>query len=288
MSCGNEPIKEPDKFLFKVLISRLETMLRKYGSFLIDRTNFSELREIVKRLINNEYVEKQTIEKITNIHRWSVNDTYAVIRLQPEFRHEWQLHTTYLIPQIERQWLGTCALEYMNYVIILINKSLYTMSSGKDIQHELAYFIREGLMLAGVSRSFSDLTQLSAYYKQTEIAVSMGRLTTPTTWCYYFDDYALRFWQKHGIGDFSPEQICCNVLIKLKQYDRENSTQLYTTLVSICKNNYNFSKAADALFIHRTSLIYRVNRIVELTKLDLDNTEQRLYLELSYRYLEET
>lgn len=285
--CEKSYLKETYKFVLRALNYHIEVMLRKYGSFLNQNNDFSALRTIFCELLGNKNIDKQYLEHVFNSYNWNSNDEYILVRLQPEFRHEWQLHASYLIPLIERQWTGTCAVEYSDYVLVVVNKRMFRLKHEKDFKQELAYFIRDGLMMAGVSRTFTDIEHIFNYYRQTEIAVSMGMLYKPNGWCYYFDDYALHYWQKNGLSNFSPEQICSRVLLLLLEHDRENNTQFYETLVVLCKNNYNYSQAAKALFIHRTTFLYRMERIKEITHLDIENNDTRLYLELSYRYLEE-
>ena len=47
------------------------------------------------------------------------------------------------------------------------------------------------------------------------------------------------------------------------------------------------SQAANRLYIHRSTFINRMERIQELTRLNLDDYDTRLYLELSFRLLQE-
>jgi purine catabolism regulator len=63
----------------------------------------------------------------------------------------------------------------------------------------------------------------------------------------------------------------------------EGGGELLRTLEAYFRHNGNISQAADALFIHRNTLIYRMERIAEITGLDLDNTETRLALQLALR-----
>ncbi|WP_415536495.1 helix-turn-helix domain-containing protein [Dehalobacter sp. 4CP] len=48
-----------------------------------------------------------------------------------------------------------------------------------------------------------------------------------------------------------------------------------------CERNY--VKTAEKLFIHRNYLLYRIERISELTGLDLDSPDIRLHILMSYR-----
>jgi DNA-binding PucR family transcriptional regulator len=44
----------------------------------------------------------------------------------------------------------------------------------------------------------------------------------------------------------------------------------------------SFTKAAKKLFIHRTTMFYRLNKIQEIADIDHDNPEARLHLMLSF------
>ena len=53
------------------------------------------------------------------------------------------------------------------------------------------------------------------------------------------------------------------------------------TLESYFEHNGNMTQTAEALFIHRNTLIYRLERIAEIADLDLDKPETRLAVQLA-------
>ena len=66
----------------------------------------------------------------------------------------------------------------------------------------------------------------------------------------------------------------------LETHDRERNGDLVRTLEVFFAANANASEAADRLFLHRNSLLYRLERIQELTGLDLKDHRARLALQL--------
>ena len=62
---------------------------------------------------------------------------------------------------------------------------------------------------------------------------------------------------------------------------QENSLELLRTLESYFAHNGNISQTAEALFIHRNTLIYRLERISTILNLDLEKPETRLALQLA-------
>ena len=69
----------------------------------------------------------------------------------------------------------------------------------------------------------------------------------------------------------------------LRKYDRQHQTELYRTLYVFLCMERNVVASAKALFIHRNSMLYRLQRIEQLLGLDLDDVELRMYLMLSYQ-----
>ena len=91
---------------------------------------------------------------------------------------------------------------------------------------------------------------------------------------------------QNASGEF-PVKICDSEKVRLLwEYDKEHQTEFYKTLKVYLENNENAVQSARELFIHRSTFLYRLERIKEMTGLDLNNPDMRLYCLLSYRILE--
>ena len=73
-------------------------------------------------------------------------------------------------------------------------------------------------------------------------------------------------------------EYCNSKLDKLEEYDHANGTFLKETLLAYYMNGFNTVKTAEALFIHRNSLMYRLKKIEELLEMEL--TDYMEYLDL--------
>ena len=58
------------------------------------------------------------------------------------------------------------------------------------------------------------------------------------------------------------------------------------TLRVYLEHNLNTVQTAKALFIHRSTFLYRLERIKALLETDLEDPEELFYLNLSFRLLE--
>lgn len=65
----------------------------------------------------------------------------------------------------------------------------------------------------------------------------------------------------------------------LLDYDRENNADLVSVLRTYLNNNGSTHKTADALFVHRNTINYRLSKIQDLTGLDLSLIDSRLQLQ---------
>ena len=72
----------------------------------------------------------------------------------------------------------------------------------------------------------------------------------------------------------------------LAEHDRERRSDLVRTLRAYFAAGGNASEAADRLFLHRNSMLYRLERIGKLTGLDLRDPGVALALQLGLLALE--
>ncbi|RYL92552.1 transcriptional regulator [Sporolactobacillus sp. THM7-4] len=61
-------------------------------------------------------------------------------------------------------------------------------------------------------------------------------------------------------------------------YDDSHYEVLAQTFMTYCQCNMNLSETSRKLFLHRNSLVYRLNKIARLTSLDISNFEHCFYL----------
>ena len=75
------------------------------------------------------------------------------------------------------------------------------------------------------------------------------------------------------------EAFCREALGPLLDY--EGGGDLLETLEAYCERLGNLTQTAEKLFIHRNSLLYRMERISQIAGLDLNNPDTRLAVHLA-------
>lgn len=81
-------------------------------------------------------------------------------------------------------------------------------------------------------------------------------------------------------------RFCREVMGPLVDYDTQHRSSLVQTIGAYFEHHGNISQTAEALYIHRNTLLYRLERIQELTGQSLDEADMRLALHLALKLLQ--
>lgn len=72
----------------------------------------------------------------------------------------------------------------------------------------------------------------------------------------------------------------------IAHHDDAHGTEWLKTLWSFLRNDSRAQRTGEELFLHRNAVLYRLNRIQELTGIDLTDAEERAYLRASLMFHE--
>jgi len=133
----------------------------------------------------------------------------------------------------------------------------------------------------GVSRVVDDVPGLRAAVAQALDALALGRRIEGRLSPHYYDDLGLYRLLAGLRARDEVQRFYEETLAPLARYDATHGTELVRTLDCFFAQNANASQTSRALYIHRNTLGYRLQRIVEITGLDLDDAEARMALQLA-------
>lgn len=163
----------------------------------------------------------------------------------------------------------------------------YTIESLRAFVQEMTVFLRSILakdesFTLGVGKQTRSIRCLYKSYNQ---ALSIQKLQEnkkiDPDLCFYndFGIYKLLMGieDKEILFDFYQ-----NSIAPIIDYDEKNNSDLYETLRCYLSNNGSVKETADALFVHRNTINYKLNKIEDLLGVDLSTNETRLTLTLGY------
>ncbi|SHJ28393.1 PucR family transcriptional regulator [Hespellia stercorisuis] len=176
---------------------------------------------------------------------------------------------------------GTYVTFHRHGIVAIVPLKRTTLISDKLLS-ALQDFAQKEQIHIGISNTLSDIKYFVPYYEQAHQALVLGKKYRAGEDVYLYIDFQ----------DFdlfsqiqSPDSLMRFVhpaLYTLKEYDAENHTALYQTLQTYLKCNCSLKDTAASLFIHRNSLSYRMNRILELCQIDLEDTHTKFLLQMSF------
>lgn len=155
---------------------------------------------------------------------------------------------------------------------------------GVKIQEEMAS-TREVTLSIGVGRYLDDILDLKTGFEQADQALEVGRMVNGPGSVTHFDDLGVYRILADNRGRPELDRFCQDLLAGLMENDRQTNSDLVRTLDVVLRCNGNLRQAARELYIHYNTLRYRVNRIEEITGVDLGSAEGRLNLQLALKIL---
>lgn len=179
------------------------------------------------------------------------------------------------------------------YVDVIV--ALYPMESAgqvgrvramiDEVREQLAARTPSGLVSVGISRPAMRLAGLRDAYREAKDALSIANELGETEQATFYGD--LKLYQlllalkESGLDEM--RTFYDDTLGALVEHDERKQADLIRTLEGFFAANGNLAKAANDLDVHRNTLVYRLERISELTGLDIDDPDNRLILHLSLK-----
>lgn len=268
----------PGHFLAaEYLVKMLQIVMNRRN---LSAGNFSRPFELlITDILNKVTTDPYTISSQISSLGWNIDDQYACIKITDGQRNMDNMAVISTCNFIEAQISGSYAFKFKNCIVMFINLSVNGTDFGSSLT-QLAYVIREGLFKAGVSNIYRNFSQTHYYYQQAEIALKYGTENNNTVWCHHFDSYVLKYMMDCCLQEFPAELLCVEGLHTLLQYDAANETEFYKTLCVYLNNDRRVTQTSKELFIHRSTLFYRLERINEILQVNLEDPDIRLYINL--------
>lgn len=166
---------------------------------------------------------------------------------------------------------------YEDTLCYIANSSLENIN---DLEEKLIPLLVDCNFNAGKSQPFQGLDELKTHYNIAKIASAH-----PTSGFCGITDYAdaLVPYSINLLSSVAPFGLKHPAIDTLCEYDQKHNSDFAETLRVFIELERNYTDTAKALNIHRSTLIYRIERITEMTGLDLDNANIRFHLLLSFR-----
>lgn len=134
----------------------------------------------------------------------------------------------------------------------------------------------------GIGRNYSDSIELWRSYNEANKVIDYLKVANDKKIA-SFDE--LGIYRILTYEEIRPDlrQIYDELLGKLVKYDKEKGTEFIETLKNYFKYAGNLKKVSEEMFTHYNTIIYRIQRIKEITGIDFEDYDDRLNLQIALK-----
>lgn len=276
------PLTEGCVCILEALTERLEYLLAQEAS----APAADDLEQIFQRILADRTADYMQISRQLSAAGWSAGHEYLCLILQIAYLNQKQLSTRAICQYIRKQMEDSVSFLYRDEIVTFFNLTRLELGE-EEVASQLVYFIRDSYLKAGYSRTMQGHMNLRRQYVQASTALDVGSRKSPYLWIHHFSQVALTYIMEQTTRRLPGNMLCHEGLLRLKQADEKNHTEYMRTLKAYLEQHLSATQAAKQLFVHRSTFLYRLDKIREILGSDLENPDELFYLELSIRLLEQ-
>jgi len=226
-----------------------------------------------------QYSHMNSALLLANLKRigWNMNDDYRIIlvNLPPESRKVSDYLYNYENIFAE-SYSDLLAMHYNDYILILLHGAGCTVFERSRKLMEQQLLMDDAV--AAVGKIFCGLSELKIQYELAVLPMHMRTHTEPI--CMYTEAA-----ERHLISELStcfPIHAACHyAAVRIFEFDQQNGTDFLRTLETYLLNNQSLKESANALFVHRNTVTYRLARISNICQINFDDPTERFHILLS-------
>lgn len=160
------------------------------------------------------------------------------------------------------------------------------MKFAGEILHSAELEGLKEIISVGVGRQYRQLDQLCKSKSEARRALANYRLCGEKGRPIHYD--ALGIYKLLSYEELEPElkAFFREVLEPLARYDREKDTNLLETLKLYFECGSNLKKVSEEMYTHYNTIIYRMQRIREISGLDLEDPPTRLNVQIALKIMD--
>lgn len=285
---NNKEVSKRDHHLIHILAYYIEMMCSKFDAMDL-REEDGCIRLFKKMLFGISSIAPFELERTISEIGWSLSSGNDYVCAVFGFKHldagqRFFLKPVMSVCTVLREAFECVAFSYNSEVVCIVNITESQMAMEQFIDQVINLVNGNKLRTYwafGVSRKLADLEQIGGYYAQAKMALELAKRRDDSHSIFGQDalDVAAMSIEKDIPLDF----YCSDVLHALAVHDRENGTELYQTLRHYLRNRCSPTATCKEMFIHRSSLSYRLEKIDSLFHINFDDPDTRLMMELSFR-----
>ena len=269
------PFSPKEKIAFDLLADKLSQALRNMA--VLSAMEKNTFKEKIKKLFETGQTEEEELYR--SLAEWGgeKGDTFLCYKVKAS-HFNCKINAEYMCGFFENA-LHTAVVFWYDAILVVLADQTRSQCSVAELDCKMKELLQQVQLKAGVSLPFTDLPRVWFYFKQACCAFEEGYPIEKQETIYYFQKYVSSYMLHQAMGEFPLSFLVDAGLQRLIEHDHQYSVSYVETLNAFFRCKMNVSHTADALKIHRTSLMTRMQKIRELLGCDMTQ-EYILYLQM--------
>ena len=277
-----QPFRKKDYVLVKVLGDCLTRGLQTAG--IGDAGQSTRFVRICQSLLSGGTVSDDRIVSVMEKLGWRDDDRFFCIvlrerKLDRKFSAIARVAIAVTAHDDSRQH---CFFDGRALVVCDLSAGAHTRD---EVINDVLRNVRDLGAIASFSSSFSGFGNLVHFYRQALVVERVGRIKDVSSEAYRFEDYAVDYLIARCEEGSTVDAIIPDGVRKLIELDKERGTRDAHLLRTFLDKDRNMAKTVRELYIHRSTLLYRLEKIKEALNTDLDDPDVRLSVQIALRAL---
>ena len=172
---------------------------------------------------------------------------------------------------------------------IIVFMSLKNGLTASDVLQEqsarLSSFLKINNLKIGISACFHDISDAVCFYQQSLNALICGKRIHPGRLLYVYTDYSIADLLRICQDSMDLMRFCHPVLAQLSENDQTKDKELLRILYYYLHYSQDIRVICEKLYIQRSTLFYKINKIKQMIDEDFHNGQLQLKLLLSFEIL---
>jgi len=267
----NEPFTEGQKETVAVIAKVLKLYFQNHSIYMRiaeDKANW------LNSLLDGVDISPDIIANYLYRFRWKINDHFCVVTFTTSSDLKIPIISILDIKRIRTLFPDALVSVYEEHIVMIIRCTDKKQPHGKKKLQMEQFLKKDNMLLCGVSMVFNNFLYVRHYYTQSKFAASQCKAPIDPAICLYEDYQADHVLQTLSLGT-DPRCFCHPGILSLWESGDESQRDLVRCLYHYFLNGGNISAAANAIHIHRNTLIYRLSKVGEILNVNIKNTSEK-------------
>lgn len=236
-------------------------------------------------ILSNKIQNARAVSQRLSYLQWKIKDNIQIFLIKGQ-EVEYFERKADRIGESIRKIIPDCRWTvYQENIVFFFNRNNSILLTENE-RNMLELYLVQNKLQGGFSNVFKNILDTPRHFRQAMNAAETGYIISHRPGFFYFSDLMIDHIANVLSNSFDLQDFYNPAVTFLINYDKENNSALLETLKQHLYHLNDPVTASKKLNIHRNTLQYRVNKIKELTDINLADENERLSIQVYLKFLD--